>query len=233
MAPVLGDFLRPAGEHIAAAARYSGELPVPVKRAVITELDRLVARLARYLDDLALPADFTPASTADPAMRAALDARLALHQASASLQPAAAAAREGPADNGHPAVRHLSSANSYLAAGRDLLQTHFTTGPAGDRRHLPVGHRDHLSTGHQRTADRTRPQHAAARRVDRAPGKRGLPVCGPARRGISGAAYHQPVAAHRRSQRSARATTPPGGLARPPAARRHTCEHPAGAAAAP
>jgi hypothetical protein len=33
----------------------------------------------------------------------------------------------------HPAVQHLASANSYLAAGRDLLQTHFTTGPAGDR----------------------------------------------------------------------------------------------------
>jgi hypothetical protein len=133
MAPVLGDFLRPAGEHIAAAARYGGELPVPVKRAIINELDRLVARLGRYLDDLALPADFTPASTANPAVRAALDARTALHQASASLQPSAAAAREGPADNRHPAVRHLSSANTYLAAGRDLLQTHFTTGPAGDR----------------------------------------------------------------------------------------------------
>jgi hypothetical protein len=133
MTPVLGDFLRPAGEHIAAAARYGGELPVPVKRAVITELDRLVARLARYLDDLALPADFTPESTTDPAIRAALDARIALHQASASLQPAAAAALEGRADNRHPAVQHLSSANSYLAAGRDLLQTHFTTGPAGDR----------------------------------------------------------------------------------------------------
>jgi hypothetical protein len=133
MAPVLGEFLRPASEHIAAAARYGGELPVPVKRAVIAELDRLVATIARYLDDLPLPADFTAASTADPAVRAALDARLALHRASASLQPAAAAAREGTADDRHPAVRHLSSANSYLAAGRDLLQTHFTTGPAGDR----------------------------------------------------------------------------------------------------
>jgi hypothetical protein len=133
MAPVLGEFLRPAGEHIAAAARYGGELPDPVKRGVIAELDRLVARLGRYLDDLALPADFTPASTADPAIRAALNARIALHQASASLQPAAIAAREGPADDAHPAVRHLSSANGYLAAGRDLLQTHFTTGPTGGR----------------------------------------------------------------------------------------------------
>ena len=95
MAPVLGDFLRPAGEHIAAAARYGGELPVPVKRGVIIELDRLVARLARYLDDLALPAGFTPASTADPAVRAALDVRLALPPASCSGPAARAAVRGG------------------------------------------------------------------------------------------------------------------------------------------
>jgi hypothetical protein len=133
MTPVLGEFLRPAGQHIAAAARCRGDLPDPVKRGVIAELDRLVTRLGRYLDDLAPPADLTPASTADPVVRAALDARIALRYASASLQPAAIAAREGPAEDAHPAVRHLSSANGYLAAGRDLLQTHFTTGPAGGR----------------------------------------------------------------------------------------------------
>ncbi len=66
---VLGDFLRPARAHITAAARSRGDLPVPAKRAVMTELDRLVTTMTRYLDDLALPDDFTPASTADPEMR--------------------------------------------------------------------------------------------------------------------------------------------------------------------
>ena len=56
MTAVLGDFLRPARAHIAAAARYGGDLPVPAKRGVIAELDRLVATMARYLDDVALPA---------------------------------------------------------------------------------------------------------------------------------------------------------------------------------
>jgi len=131
MTAVLGDFLRPARAHITAAARSGGDLPLPARRAVITELDRLVTTMTRYLDDLVLPADFTPASTANANLRAALDTRLALRRAAASLHPAAAALRETAADNTHPAAGHLSAANSYLAAGRDLLQTHFTTGPAG------------------------------------------------------------------------------------------------------
>ena len=132
MTPVLGEFLRPADAHIIAAAGYGGDLPVPAKRGVIAELDRLVATMSRYLHDLALPADFSPASTANPDVRAALDARLALRRAASSLDPAATAVQDAMADSAHPAAGHLSSANGYLAAGRDLLQTHFTTGPAGD-----------------------------------------------------------------------------------------------------
>jgi hypothetical protein len=124
MTAVLGDFLRPARAHITAAARSGGDLPLPARRAVITELDRLVTTMTRYLDDLVLPADFTPASTADAEVRAALDGRRALRGAAASLHPAAAAVREAGADHAHPAAR-------YLSAGRDLLQTHFTTGTAG------------------------------------------------------------------------------------------------------
>jgi hypothetical protein len=131
MTPVLGDFLGPARAHLTAAAGYGGELPVPAKRGVITGLERLVATMARYLDDLALPDDFTPASAADRDARTALDARLALRRAASSLQPAARAVQGAMADNAHPAVAHLSSVNGYLTAGRDLLQTHFTTGPAG------------------------------------------------------------------------------------------------------
>jgi hypothetical protein len=131
MTAVLGDFLRPARAHITAAARSGGNLSLPARRAVITELDRLVTTMTRYLDDLVLPDDFTPASTADAEVRAALDGRRALRRAAASLHPAAAAVREAGADDTHPAAGYLSSANSYLAAGRDLLQTHFTTGTTG------------------------------------------------------------------------------------------------------
>src|SRR5258708_12096501 len=87
MTAVLGDFLRPARAHITAAARCGGALPVPARRGVIAELDRLVATMSRYLDDLALPDDFTPASTANPQVRAGLDARLALRRAASSLHP--------------------------------------------------------------------------------------------------------------------------------------------------
>ena len=121
---------RPADAHIIAAAGYGGDLPVPANVGVVAELDRLVATVSRYLHDLALPADFSPASTANPDVRAALDARLALRRAASSLDPAATAVQDAMADSPHPAAGHLSSANGYLAAGRDLLQTHFTTGPA-------------------------------------------------------------------------------------------------------
>src|SRR5258708_6838565 len=135
MRPVLGEFLRQAGAHITAAAYFGGELPIPAKRGAVTELDRFVATMARYLDGLALPDDFTSVSLASPEVRAALDARLAVRRAASSLHAAATAVQDAAADNAHPAVGHLSSANGYLAAGRDLLQTHFTTGPAG----APVG----------------------------------------------------------------------------------------------
>ena len=138
MTAVLGDFLRPARAHITAAARSGSDLPLPARRAVITQLDRLVTTMTRYLDDLVLPADFTPASTADTWVRAALDGRRALRRAAASLHPAAAAVRDAGADDAHPAAGHLSAANSYLAAGRDLLQTHFTAGPAGSTWWAPV-----------------------------------------------------------------------------------------------
>jgi hypothetical protein len=135
MTPVLGEFLRPAQAHITAAARFGGELPITAKRGVIAELARIVITIARYLDDLALPTDFSSASNTDHDVRAALDARLAARRAASSLRQAATAVQDAAADNTHPAVGHLSSANGYLAAGRDLLQTHFTTGPAG----APVG----------------------------------------------------------------------------------------------
>ncbi len=129
MTAVFGEFLRPARAHIAAAC-FGGDLPDAAKRGAIAELDRLVATISRYLDDLALPADFTAPTSVNPQQRAALEARLALHRGASSLHPAANAVRETTAGYSHPAVGHLSSANGYLAAGRDLLRTHLTSGPA-------------------------------------------------------------------------------------------------------
>jgi len=37
-------------------------------------------------------------------------------------------------------VRHLGTAADYLAAGRDLVQTHFTEGPFGGREDNSYGH---------------------------------------------------------------------------------------------
>ena len=90
---------------------------------------------------MTLPCPMTspPPARQTPDVRAALDARLALRRAAASLHPAAAAVQDAGADHAHPAVGHLSAANRYLAAGRDLLQTHFTTGPAGSRPAAPGG----------------------------------------------------------------------------------------------
>ena len=134
MTATFGDFLRPAGQHITAAVLFPGEVPSNARGAVIGQLARLIMTLARYTSDLPLPDEFDPASRplASPA-RAALDMRLALRRAAQSLRCVARGLEELPADRSHPVVTHLSAAAGHLAAGSDLLQTHFTVGPSGDR----------------------------------------------------------------------------------------------------
>ena len=61
MTPVFGEFLGPAGEHIAAAVSFRGELPYSAQRGVVRQLDRLVSTLARYLGDLPMPDALDPA----------------------------------------------------------------------------------------------------------------------------------------------------------------------------
>ena len=133
--PVFGEFWRPAAEHITAAVSCPGELPDDARRGVIRELGRLVATLARYLGDLVLPDEFDPALNDPliPEVQAAADARLALRWAVESLRPDAITAQDGSAGDNHLVVRHLSDAADLLAAGRDLLQTHFASDPAGER----------------------------------------------------------------------------------------------------
>jgi hypothetical protein len=137
--PVFGEFLGPAGEHIAAAVSFRGELPYSEQCGVVRQLDRLVATLARYLADLPLPDALDPAREPerDAGPRAA-PARLALDRAARNLGPAAAGAADASASDSHPVVGHLSAAADHLAAGRDLLHTHFSDVPDGPR--APTSH---------------------------------------------------------------------------------------------
>src|SRR5712692_8670669 len=130
MTATFGDFLRPGGQHIAAAVAVRGDLTDDVRCVAVRELGRLVTALASYFDDLPVPDDLDPAGQRPPSpdTRAVTDARIALRRAARSLRH-----RTTITEDAHPVVRHLSAAADHLAAGRDLLQTHFTTGPSGSR----------------------------------------------------------------------------------------------------
>jgi hypothetical protein len=121
----LGDFLTPAGDHIAAAVAFRGELPGSARDEAIAELGRVVSALARYIGDLPAPEDPRSGGTYLPGIQAqaTADAQVALRRAAGSLRPRAASTQDA-----HPVVQHLSAAAGYLSAGRDLLQTHFSTG---------------------------------------------------------------------------------------------------------
>jgi hypothetical protein len=130
--PVFGEFLGPAGEHITAAVSFRGELPYDVQRGVVCQLDRLVATLGRYLADL----PDAPGQARGPERNAGTrnaTARLALGRAGQNLHHAVAGMTDAGIARVHPIVGHLSAAADYLAAGRDLLHTHFFVDPAGAR----------------------------------------------------------------------------------------------------
>src|SRR5258708_23857501 len=128
--PVLGEFLGPAGEHIAAAVSFRGELPYSAQCGVVRQLDRLVATLERYLGDLPLPDGLDPPREPQRHDRTrAAPAVLALDRAARSLHPAAAGAADARFGDPHPVVGHLSAAAGPPAPRQDLLPTHFTHRP--------------------------------------------------------------------------------------------------------
>ena len=51
MTATFGDFLRPAGERIAAAVSIHDELPAEATFGVIRQFGRLLSTLVHYLDD--------------------------------------------------------------------------------------------------------------------------------------------------------------------------------------
>src|SRR5258708_29528279 len=129
--PVLGEFLGPAGEHIAAAVSFRGELPYSAQCGVVRQLDRLVATLERYLGDLPLPDGLDPPREPQRHDRTrAAPAVLALDRAARSLHPAAAGATGARFGDAPPGVGHLSPAAEPLAAAQRLLPAHFTARPA-------------------------------------------------------------------------------------------------------
>jgi hypothetical protein len=136
MTATFGDFLRPAGEHIAAAVSIRDELSAEATFGVIRQFARLLATLVYYLDDLPVPDEFQAAMAAEPLSPEAqtvLDTRIALRRGAQSLRYAMNTLADAVIDDSHPAVQHLSAAADFLAAGRDLLQTHFVTSPGGTR----------------------------------------------------------------------------------------------------
>jgi hypothetical protein len=136
MTATFGDFLRPAGEHIAAAVSIHDELPAEAAFGAICQFGRLLSTLVHYLDDLPVPDEFSAAMATEPLSpetQTVLDTRIALRRGAQSLRYAMNTLADAVIDDSHPSVQHLSAAAESLAAGRDLLQTHFATRPGGSR----------------------------------------------------------------------------------------------------
>jgi hypothetical protein len=138
MAATFGELLRAGRRELDAAASLIPAERGPRVMAAERQLYRLVAAMARCADDLAPDRDvYVSADLAgrDNWTRAAVDARAALRSAAADLRPAVKDDPGTPADDqGHASGRLFGAAMS-LAAGRDLLHTHFTTDPQGVRAH--------------------------------------------------------------------------------------------------
>jgi hypothetical protein len=127
---VFGEFLRSASTHITAATSFRSELPYASQLGVVRHLDRLVTVVCRYLTDLP-PQPGRIYGPLRDGIQPAMAAVLALDRTAQSLRPAAAGAADTDTAAAHFAVAHLSAAADHLAAGRDLLHTHFITDPAG------------------------------------------------------------------------------------------------------
>jgi hypothetical protein len=122
--PTLGDFLTLAGQRIAAAAHYTGELPVAVQAGIVTQLGRLLTVMAKYARDGVQPAGAEPPAPVPTRQElTGLGIRITLEQAAASIHLAAQVPGIG-ASTGHPVTGHLRAAADCLLAGRDLLNTH-------------------------------------------------------------------------------------------------------------
>jgi hypothetical protein len=131
--PTFGEFLAAAHHHLTGepgSAPARGEV-----EEVSRSLRRVVILLGRYLQDTATAFADQPSSALaapDPWGRARGQAREALHNAAGSLLSPGAVRPDWPAaPSASPLARRLDEVARCLAAGRDLLYTHFTPGPHG------------------------------------------------------------------------------------------------------
>jgi hypothetical protein len=139
----LGELLRAASGHLAATGRFSRTRPPAEAMAAATwQASRVAIAMSRYLDDIVPYSRYEAVITRDmePWMRAAVDAREALEMAATSLRPDAGnlAGAHAPDAAADPLVAHLTAAATSLAAGCDLLRSHFATDIDGIR----MGHSD-------------------------------------------------------------------------------------------
>src|SRR5260221_854957 len=133
-AATFGDLLAQARGHLDAAGDLAGP---PLRRESVLAVAKLTGRAARtlshYLHDIApySVAEAITSSYLTAPMRAAVDAREAAQMAAATVR-AGYQDHDIPADQPpDPLVAHLAAAADSLAAGRDLLRSHFVTGPDG------------------------------------------------------------------------------------------------------
>jgi hypothetical protein len=134
--PVFGEFAEAARRHLSAAAvQHPSAKPGRNAEEQAAGLARLCAVLARYTSDLTRSLNQVPDEHL-PSLGRWHQAGLQVHDALTSASRALGA--DGRAHGAFesvssPAARSLHGAARSLAAGRDLLQGHFTTEPSGVR----------------------------------------------------------------------------------------------------
>ncbi len=127
----MGDLLGLASEHIEAVTRNDGRVPPEAAGAAIQQLHRLIAAMSRSADAFVMNDQAEHAMWPDAQAQAVRDARSALRHAATRMSAAVVAL--GDSNGTHPVVGRLAVAADCLAAGHDLLQTHFNPGPFGSR----------------------------------------------------------------------------------------------------
>jgi hypothetical protein len=133
MRPVLGEFLAAASEHVDALTTTHPDLPEEAVPAVVRDLARLTAVMARCANAFAVDDHDDSCYQLDARALALLDARAALGHAATRMHIAAGAVDHCDDQAHHPAAARLAAAISYLSASHDLLQSHFAPAPAGAR----------------------------------------------------------------------------------------------------
>jgi len=138
-AVTFGDFLNEASGHLgppAGGPRTGGEHGTVVEADA--GLRRVIQVMQGYLGDLAAVFAGETGSgpgRPDPWNRAFAECREALDRAAACLPDRHPGRRWPAATSAGPAGSRISTVAVSLAAGRDLLQTHFGPGRSGDREH--------------------------------------------------------------------------------------------------